>query len=94
MSECEDIACFSNLQEYYDFLEDIEMEADEDVAELLKQGTVYCDFENNNFSNEKDEIIKFIIEDGKSDKYYTYDEALENLKSNDVDEALVIWLIK
>jgi len=93
LSENQSIDCFSDLQGYYDFVEDIEMEVDNTILELLKNGTVYCDFGNERFSNDKDEIIKFIIEDGSTDSYYTYDEAMKNLKSNNVDEALVIWLI-
>jgi hypothetical protein len=94
LPEDKHIDYFSDLKGYFDFLEDMGMDDDNLILNLLKNGTVYCDFENYTFSNDKDKIVKYIIEDGKCDNYYTYDEALANLKSDSVDDALVVWLIK
>ena len=89
----EDYVCsFSNKEEYIGYLEDDE-EPNPEVLELLKDGTVHCDFENYRFSNDIEDIVKPLIEDGKDSSYYSREDAIENLQGKYFDEALVVFIL-
>ena len=88
----EDYVCsFSNKEEYIGYLEDDE-EPNPEVLELLEAGTVHCDFDDR-FSNDIEDIVKPLIEDGKDSSYYSREEAIENLQGKYFDEALVVFLL-
>ena len=88
----EDCVCsFSNKEEYIGYLEDDE-EPNPEVLELLEAGTVHCDFDDR-FSNDIEDIVKPLIEDGKDSSYYSREEAIENLKGSYVEESLVVFLL-
>ncbi len=90
------VVCFENIASYIEYIECSEYndddEVDEEILELLKDGKVYYNCENGNFSNDIEDIVKPIIEDGKSHMYYSYEDALDNLNGKYVNEALVVFL--
>ena len=83
---------FSNREDYIEYLDECE-EINLEILELLETGTVYCDVDNNRFSNEVEDIVKPIVEDGKSHMYYTREDAIENLQGKYFNEALVVFLL-
>ena len=62
-------------------------------SELFENGGVYCDFENKRFSNEVEDVVRPLIEDGKDSSYYSREEAIENLKGSYAEEALVVFIL-
>ena len=93
LSDEDYIYSFSNKEEYIEYLEENDEEQNTEILELLKDGTVHCNFENNNFSNEVNDVVRPLIEDGKDSSYYTREEAIENLKGSYAEEALVVFLL-
>ena len=93
LSDEDYIYSFSNKEEYIEYLEENDEEQNTEILELLKDGTVHCNFENNNFSNEVNDVVRPLIEDGKDSSYYSREEAIENLQDKYFDEALVVFLL-
>ena len=93
LSDEDYIYSFSNKEEYIEYLEENDEEQNTEILELLKDGTVHCNFENNNFSNEVNDVVRPLIEDGKDSSYYSREEAIENLKGKYFDEALVVFIL-
>ncbi len=92
LSDEDYIYSFSNKEEYIKYLEEEDEEQNTEILDLLENGAVYCDFENDRISNDIEDIVKPIIEDGKSHMYYSYEDALDNLNGKYVNEALVVFL--
>ncbi len=92
LSDEDCIYSFSNKEEYIKYLEEEDEEQNTEILDLLENGAVYCDFENDRISNDIEDIVKPIIEDGKSHMYYSYEDALDNLNGKYVNEALVVFL--
>ena len=94
LSDDDYIYSFSSKEEYIEYLEE---EADEEqnteILELLNYGTVYYNFENNNFSNKVEDVVRPLIEDGKDSSYYSREDAIENLKGSYSEEALVVFIL-
>ena len=89
----EDCVCsFSNKEEYIEYIDEDE-ENHSDVLELFNNGTVHCDFKNNRFSNNVEDVVKPIIECGDYCNYYSREEAIENLNGSEVDESLVAYIL-
>ncbi len=84
------VICFESIGDYIEYLEGEEL--DSEILDLLENGKVYYNCENGNFSNDIEDIVKPIIENGKSHIYYSYEDALDNLKGNYANEALVVFL--
>ncbi len=84
------VVCFESIGDYIEYLEVEEL--DSEILDLLENGKVYYNCENGNFSNDIEDIVKPIIEDGKSHMYYSYEDALDNLNGKYVNEALVVFL--
>ncbi len=84
------VICFESIGDYIEYLEGEEL--DSEILDLLENGKVYYNCENGNFSNDIEDIVKPIIEDGKSHMYYSYEDALDNLNGKYVNEALVVFL--
>ncbi len=84
------VICFESIGDYIEYLESEEL--DSEILDLLENGKVYYNCENGNFSNDIEDIVKPIIENGKSHIYYSYEDALDNLKGNYANEALVVFL--
>ncbi len=84
------VVCFESIGDYIEYLEGEEL--DSEILDLLENGKVYYNCENGNFSNDIEDIVKPIIEDGKSHMYYSYEDALDNLNGKYVNEALVVFL--
>ena len=93
LSDEDYIYSFPSKEEYIKYLEEDDEEQNHEVLELLKDGTVHCDFENDRFSNDIEDIVKPLIEDGKDRSYYSREEAIENLQGKYFDEALVVFLL-
>ena len=93
LSDDDYIYSFSNREEYIEFIDEDDEEINPEILELLKDGTVHCNFENNNFSNEVNDVVRPLIEDGKDSSYYSREEAIENLQGKYFDEALVVFLL-
>ena len=92
LSDEDCIYSFSNKEEYIKYLEEEDEEQNTEILDLLENGAVYCDFENDRISNDIEDIVKPLIEDGKSHMYYSYEDALDNLNGKYVNEALVVFL--
>ena len=89
----EDCVCsFSNKEEYIEFIDECE-EINLEILELLEDETIYFDINNNRFSNEVEDVVKSIIEDGKDSSYYSREDAIENLKGSYAEEALVVFIL-
>ena len=73
LSDEDYIYSFSNREEYIEYLEEEDEEQNPEILELLKDGTVYYNFENNNFSNEVNDVVRPLIEDGKYSNYYSHE---------------------
>ena len=93
LSDEDYIYSFSSKEEYIKYLEEDDEEQNPEVLELLKDGTVHCDFENKRFSNEVEDVVKPLVEDGKDSSYYSREDAIENLKGSYAEEALVVFLL-
>ena len=88
----EDYVCsFSNKEEYIGYLEDDE-EQNPEVLKLFNNGTVHCDFYDR-FSNDIEDIVKPLVEEGNYCNYYSREEAIENLNGSEVDESLVGYIL-
>ncbi len=83
---------FSSREECIEYLNGCE-ETHSEILKLLNNGTVYCDFSRNKFSNRVEDIVKPIIEGGNYCNYYSREEAIENLNGSEVDESLVAYIL-
>ncbi len=92
LSDEDCIYSFSSKEEYIKYLEEEVEEQNTEILDLLENGAVYCDSENDRISNDIEDIVKPLIEDGKSHMYYSYEDALDNLNGKYVNEALVVFL--
>ena len=93
LSDEDYIYSISSQEEYIKYLEDDDEEINFKILKLLEAGTVHCDFENNMFSNDIEDIVKPLIEDGKDRSYYSRDDAIENLQGSYAEEALVVFIL-
>lgn len=95
LGDCDFYDTFKSFEEYEDFMEEYEIDEDPRIVALLKQGkTAHYEASRDQVSDDRVEIIKNLIEDGRGDTYYTYQEAVQNIMSDYPDEALIIWLLQ